>query len=85
MTEQQTKGVLDAKRAITQGAVEIWSVRLELLRELGDFRGVINHLKTPAEVEDTNAGCNGNCWCGAPQPDSSLPASEVSKIGRGAA
>ena len=69
MNESQMKDVQAAKRAINQGAVEIWSVRLQLLREHGDFKQLLEHLKSPVESADTNAGCNGNCWCGAPGPD----------------
>ena len=74
LSEQQSRSVLDAKRTMVAAAVEIWNVRLELLRDHGDLRALITHLKTAAEADDTNLGCNGNCHCGAPGPDVSQPA-----------
>ncbi len=78
--DNKMAAVIAAKQAITRGAVEIWSVRLELLRERGDFNGLLSHLKTSAEAEDTNLGCNGNCHCGAPSTDPSLPVTRAQSL-----
>jgi hypothetical protein len=63
LDEQLAKQVIAAKRQVVEGSVELWNARLDLLRRAGDLKGVLEQLRTPSELADTNLGCNGNCKC----------------------
>lgn len=53
-----------AKRQVAEGALELWNARLELLRSVGDVRGLLDHLRSPIEPVADNGNC-GNCACGS--------------------
>ena len=59
MKRQVTRviGVLDPLQ------VELWNARLDLLRSVGDIRGILEHLRSPVEPVADNGSC-GNCACG---------------------
>jgi hypothetical protein len=62
MREEQVKQVVDAKRQIAEGSLEIWNARLDLLRSVGDIQGLLTHLRTPAEVGFLdNCDCDNHC------------------------
>ena len=64
LRENQLESVIKAKNQIVQGAVEIWNVRLELLRNTGTYRDLLEHLVSSAEISEDNSGCNThNCDC----------------------
>lgn len=42
-------------------AVEIWNVRLDLLRSIGDYRQLLHHIASPAELAGNNCECNNGC------------------------
>ncbi len=75
MNEEQLKQIVDAKRQILEGATEIWNARLEILRQAGDYKGMLDHLDTPVEQVADGWGCNGNCDCASP----SLTESSIAK------
>jgi hypothetical protein len=49
------------KQQHSQAATELWNTRLELLQEAGDFRAIVDHLRTPVELAGDNCSCNSAC------------------------
>lgn len=50
-----------AKSTQVESATELWNARLEILKSIGDVRGIYNHLRTPVELAGDNCGCNSAC------------------------
>ena len=42
-------------------AVELWNVRLQLLHSVGDYRQLLHHIASPAELAGNNCECNNGC------------------------
>ena len=61
MTEDLIARISKAKTQQVQAATELWNTRLELLRSAGDFKGLLDHLRTPVELAGDNCGCNSAC------------------------
>lgn len=62
MLEKDRLGdVFKAKAQIVKGSLTIWNIRLETLINLGDRDGVLDHMRTPGEIAETNVSCNVGC------------------------
>lgn len=51
----------DTRRREAVAAVELWNVRLDLLRHVGDLRQLLSHIASPAELAGNNCECNNGC------------------------
>lgn len=76
MRDDQMKQVMDAKRQIADGSIEIWNVRLDLLRSVGDIRGLLTHVGSPIEAGFMD---NCDCHCGEAFRPPELPAAATAK------
>ncbi len=63
MQENMVERTVGAKRQVVEGSLELWNARLDLLRSVGDIRGILDHLRSPVEPVADNGNC-GNCACG---------------------
>lgn len=61
ISDEMLARVGKAKTAQVESATEIWNARLEILKSIGDARGIYNHLRTPVELAGDNCGCNSAC------------------------
>ena len=73
MNEELISRISKAKSQQIQAATELWNTRLELLRTAGDFRGLLDHLRTPVELAGDNCGCNSACGVPEGIPQRSNP------------
>lgn len=48
----------------SRAAVELWNIRLDLLRRSGSYRALLDHLASPAELAGDNCTCNNACNIG---------------------
>lgn len=63
MNEDSLKKVETAKKTVVEGSLELWNIRLSLLRSAGNLKEIIAHLRSPVEPVADNGNC-GNCACG---------------------
>lgn len=49
------------RRREALAAVEIWNVRLNLLRTIGSYGELLQHIASPAELAGNNCECNNGC------------------------
>jgi len=61
MTDELLRRVSEARIAKSAAAVELWSSRLDLLIQVGDLRGMLDHLRAPVESGGNNCECNNAC------------------------
>lgn len=72
--EEVLARVSKAKATQVEAATEIWNARLEILRSVGDTRGIYDHLRTPVELAGDNCGCNSACGMAEGLPSAVNPA-----------
>jgi len=48
----------------SQAAAELWNLRLNLLRQSGSYRELLDHIASPAELAGDNCTCNNACNIG---------------------
>ena len=53
--------IRSSQRSQSNAALELWNARLELLREAGSFRHLVEHIGTPLVEAGNNCECNTGC------------------------
>ena len=61
ISDEMLARISKAKSTQVESATEIWNARLDILKSIGDTRGIYDHLRTPVELAGDNCGCNSAC------------------------